>query len=408
VSDAAPLAGQSVAAIGSERQAVGAGARAREACEVTIVAHDVGSVGGMERQLAELALGLRRLGHPVTVIAWSCELPPEAGVVFHRVRGPRRPFLLAYPCFMLAGSVAVARHGRGVVQATGAIVLNRVDTVAIHCCHQVYRETPRRSSAIFGAYSALMGAIKRSAERWCVRANRSASFVCVSEGVAEEMRQHYPEAAERVLTIQNGVDTEAFAPARHRAEALALRGDLAIGESRLLAAFVARGWGHKGLGSLLEALALAPGWDLLVAGTGDEQHYRELAESLGVADRVHWLGVRRDIEVVYELADAFVMASSYETFSLVCFEAAASGLPVLSTPVSGVTELIVDGRNGFFITREPGSIATRLNELAADPLMRDRLGQAAREAALGFSWEQMVARHHELYERLAAQQPSVA
>ncbi len=44
-------------------------------CEVTIVAHDLGPVGGMERVLAELVLGLRRLGHPVTVIARTCELP---------------------------------------------------------------------------------------------------------------------------------------------------------------------------------------------------------------------------------------------------------------------------------------------------------------------------------------------
>ncbi len=59
---------------------------------------------------------------------------------------------------------------------------------------------------------------------------------------------------------------------------------------------------------------------------------------------MHWLGVVRDIQVVYELADAFVLPSSYETFSLVTFEAAASGLPILATPVNGVRELIATGR----------------------------------------------------------------
>ena len=52
---------------------------------VTIVAHDVGSVGGMERQLAELALGLRRLGREVSVVARTCELPAGSGVAFHPV-----------------------------------------------------------------------------------------------------------------------------------------------------------------------------------------------------------------------------------------------------------------------------------------------------------------------------------
>jgi UDP-glucose:(heptosyl)LPS alpha-1,3-glucosyltransferase len=323
-------------------------------------------------------------------------------VVFHRVRGPRRPFLLAYPWFMLAGSLAVARRRRGVVQATGAIVLNRVDSVAVHCCHAVYRETPRRATPLFRVYVGLMGLIKRAGERWCVRANRSASLVCVSRGVAQEMREHYPAAADRVLTIHNGVDTSMFVPDAYREQARALRAELGISEQRLVAAFVARAWGHKGLGSLIEALAQAPDWDLLVVGTGDEQHYRELARSRGVADSVHWLGIRRDIQVVYGLADAFVLPSSYETFSLVAFEAAASGLPVLATPVSGVRELVTDGRNGWLISRDPTTIATRLNQLA-DPQLRSRLGRAAREAALEFSWEEMVAKHDELFTRLLEQ-----
>ena len=322
-------------------------------CAVTIVAHDVGSVGGMERQLAELVSGLTRLGHDVTVIARTCELPEGTAVRFHRVRGPRRPFLLFYPWFMIAGSLAVWRSRRGVVQATGAIVVNRVDSVAIHCCHQVYRATPTRATTLFRLNVALGGRVKRVAERLCIRANKTATIVCVSEGVAEEMREHYPHAAERVMTIHNGVDTETFTPGAHTQAAHALRAELGIGEERLIAAFVAREWGHKGLRSAIEALALAPDWDLVVAGTGDRARYGELADTLGVGEAVHWLGLVREIQVVYAMADAFVLPSNYETFSLVTFEAAASALPVLATPVSGVRELIRDGENGFTIAAEP-------------------------------------------------------
>ncbi len=364
-------------------------------CEVTIVAHDVGSVGGMERQLAELVSGLRRLGHGVTVIARTCELPAEAGVRFHRVRGPSRPFLLAYPWFVLAGSLAVRRWRRGVVQATGAIVLNRVDAVAVHCCHQVYRAQPSRTGRLFRRYVGAVGLLARVAERLCYRANRPAVFVCVSEGVAVEIREHFPDAADRVLTIHNGVDTEAFAPGVREHEARSLRAELGIPPGRSVAAFV--GDGNKGLRWVIESLALAPGWDLLVAGRGHVRSYRELADSLGVSRAVHWLGVVRDIQVIYELADAFVLPSSYETFSLVTFEAAASGLPILATPVSGVRELLRDGENGFLITTDPATIAERLGRLAADPALRTRLGRAARESALAFTWEAMVAKHDELY-----------
>jgi glycosyltransferase involved in cell wall biosynthesis len=370
-------------------------------CEVTIVAHDLGSVGGMERQLAELVLGLERLGHRVTVIARKCVLPPDSRVVFHRVRGPGRPFLIAYPWFLLAGSIAVWRWRLGVVQATGAIVLNRVDAIAIHCCHQAYTAMPGRPTPLFRSYGKAVGVLKRVGERWCVRRSGGARLVCVSEGVAAEMREYFPAAANRVLSIHNGVDTEAFAPGVRLAEARALRESLGIAGERLVVAFVGGDWEHKGLGLAIEALAEAGDWELVVAGRGHEDSYRALANSIGVAERVHWLGVVEDVQVVYELADAFVLPSSYETFSLVTFEAAAGGLPILATDVNGVRELIEDSESGFLIERTPQDIAEHLTRLACDAQLRERLGDAARRSVLRFSWEQMVAAHEALFEQLA-------
>ncbi|HWX96127.1 MAG TPA: glycosyltransferase family 4 protein [Solirubrobacteraceae bacterium] len=370
--------------------------------DVTIVANDVGAVGGMERQLAELAVGLSRLGHNVTVIARTCELPEGAEVSFHRVWGPRRPFLIAYLWFLLAGSVVVWRRRRGIVQTAGAVVLNRVDTITVHCCHQVYGEAPSANNSLARGYARLARRLKQVAERLCFRINDRAALVCVSNGVAEEIREHYPNAEGRVMTIHNGVDLAAFARGARRHEALALRASLAISEGTLVLAFVGGNWEQKGLRSVIEALPRAPGWDLVVAGHGSTGRFQELARSLAVEARVHWLGVMRDIQVVYELADAFVLPSSYETFSLVTFEAAAYGLPILATAVSGVRELIEDGRTGFLITPDPAAIAERLLQLAADPALRTRLGRAARESSLGFGWDKMVASHHELYARLAA------
>ncbi|HEX4437395.1 MAG TPA: glycosyltransferase family 4 protein [Solirubrobacteraceae bacterium] len=370
--------------------------------EVTIVAHDIGSVrGGMERQLSELIVGLVALGHPVTVIARTCELPPGVQVDFHRVRGPGRPFLIAYPWFLLAGSLAVRRRRRGVVQATGAIVLNRVDSVAVHYCQQVGTATPSRDTLLFRAHIAMTGALKRIGERLSFRAGHARAFVCVSEGVAEEIREHYPQLADRVVTIYNGVDTDSFAPGLHEQSARALRRELAIEDGSLIAAFVGSEWERKGLAEVLRALAMAPGWVLMVAGAGDRDRYEELARTLGVGESVRWLGATGNVERVYALADAFVMASSYETFSLVTFEAAASGLPVVATAVNGVRELIVDGQNGFLVTADADVIAERLRRLAGDPQLRSRLGEAARQAALGFSRTRMIEEHEALFEWLA-------
>ncbi len=326
--------------------------------------------------------------------------PPGSGVAFHRVRGPGRPFLLAYPWFMVAGSLAVRRWRRGPVQATGAIVLNRVDVVAVHYCHQVGPANASRANPLFRAQVRAASVLKRAGERLGFARSHAAVFACVSEGVAEEVRSNYPELAERVRTIHNGVDVELFAPGAHADGAAALRAALDVEAGQLIAVFVGSEWDRKGLAPAIRALESARGWTLAVAGGGDRGRFEGLAADLGVAERVRWLGIRPDAEVVYGLADAFLLPSAYETFSLVTFEAAASGLPILATPVSGVRELIDDGRNGFLIGVDPDEIARRLNQLGADPGLRARLGEAARESALGYTWERMVAAHDELYTRL--------
>ncbi|MHB8532873.1 MAG: glycosyltransferase family 4 protein [Solirubrobacteraceae bacterium] len=368
--------------------------------EVTIVAHDIGPVGGMERQLVQLISGLRRHGHPITVIGRVCELPPGVEVDFRRVRGPGRPFLIAYPWFLLAGTLAVRRWRRGIVQATGAIVLNQLDTVAVHYCHQAGVATPSRAGPTGRAYIAAVTVLNKLSERLVYGIQRRARFVCVSDGVAEEIRTYFPAAAERVVTIQNGVDLDAFAPGSRAAEASELRQRLGVAPRRLAAAFVGSEWERKGLEPAIRALAQAPEWDLIVAGGGDRGHYEGLARGLGLAGRVHWLGVTKDVPLALAAADALLFPSAYEAFPLVALEAAAAGLPILATPVNGVRELIEDGRSGLLIDAHPASIAVRLGELAADPDLRRRLGAAARESVMRFTWERMVRRHHELFQSL--------
>lgn len=369
--------------------------------DLTIVAHDLGAVGGMERQLAELVLGLRRKGHRVTVIGRTCVLPPDAGVTFHRVRAPARPFVLAYPWFLIAGTLAVRRHRRGLVQATGAIVLNKVDVIAVHYCHQVGPANASRSTRLFRGHVRVAAVLKRLGERLCFAVGRPQALVCVSEGVAEEVRENYPALSERVTTIQNGVDTDAFRPGARRDDARARRDELGLGASGLLAGFVGSEWERKGLEPLIRALPGSDGWSLLVAGGGERERYAALADELGVGERVVWLGVSSDVALVYAMIDAFVLPTSYETFSLVTFEAAACALPILVTPVNGVRELIEDGRNGYLIDRDPGVIAARLRTLGGDPALRSELGQAARASALEFSSQRMVDRHESLYAQLA-------
>jgi glycosyltransferase involved in cell wall biosynthesis len=374
--------------------------------QVTIVANDVGNIGGMELVLAELVRGLAAAGDEVTVVARTADVP-GARFEFHRVRGPSRPFVIAYPWFLLAASVVLRRHRRGVVQATGAIVLNRVDFVAVHFCHRAFGRQPGAATASrdtlpFKAHARLARALARFGERLCMRPARIGGVIAVSPGVAAEVREMYPRLADRVTVITNGVDRKRFSPPSTD-QRLNARSRLGVPAAVPLALFVGGDWGRKGLAFAINALADASEWHLAVAGRGDEAAYRRLAVTGGVAERVYLLGVMSDAPMLYHAADAFVLPTSYETFSLVTYEAAASGLPLLATAVSGIEDLLVDGVTGFCITLDSAEIALRLRQLAATPELAGQMGAEARRATADYTWDATVAHHRALYQAVRRQ-----
>ena len=101
---------------------------------VTIVAHDVGGVEGMEHQLQALVTGLLDRGVSVEVVSRTLGLPGHPRLRWRRVRGPARPFPLAYPWFALVASSMLTWSRRGLLHTTGAIVLNRADVCTVHYC----------------------------------------------------------------------------------------------------------------------------------------------------------------------------------------------------------------------------------------------------------------------------------
>jgi glycosyltransferase involved in cell wall biosynthesis len=371
--------------------------------DVTIVAHDVGTIGGMERQLGALSQGLLGAGIRVTVIARQCGLAPHPLLTVHRVRTPSRPFPLAYPLFALFGSWTLHRHRSGVVQSTGAILMSAVDCVAVHFCHHAYLELGvgpvpgapgrlRRLSAVVSQRMALL------AERLCYRRTRVRSFIAVSPGVRDEMRRHFPDLADRVQTITHGVDGERFKP--DPAARRAIRARYGFAADDLVAVFVGGDWKRKRLGHAIDAIAQTERWKLLVVGGGHRTSYEQRAGDLAIDDRVCFAGVTDDVPAHLAAGDVFLLPTEYETFCLVAFEAAAVGLPVLVTRVSGPELLVEPGINGDFLDADVRRTA-RLLDGYADRERRQAHGEAARARACLFTWEQAIAAHISLYERLA-------
>ena len=370
--------------------------------KITFVAHDIGPTGGMESALSELITGLVATGAHITVIARTCDLG-DLDVVFHRVRGPRRPFVVSYPWFFLAAGVVVRRHRAGLVQTTGAIVPNRVAIVAMHFCHRGFAAKGNvlrssRRSPLFVAHARLAAAFARLGESFCLRPSRTSTVVAVSRGLADEVCCHYPRLAESVVVIPNGVDLRRFAPnadSRSRNRAC-----LGLDDGALTALFIGGDWERKGLRPAIEALANATQWRLLVVGKGDERRYAAIAQQSRVSARVRFLGHLGDVAPILQAGDVLILPTAYEADPLVAIEAAASGLPLLATPVNGIVDLIGEQVGGLFIERDAGSIAKCLRILAADPALLSRMGAEARAATRHRSWHAVVRRYQTLYATL--------
>src|ERR1700744_3115811 len=100
--------------------------------EVTIVAWDVGPVGGMEMQLPQLISGLLRRDYAVTVVSSRFDLPAHPKLRWVRVPGPVRPFTFAYPWFLVVATLLARLRGRGLVHSTGAMTLSRAALSTVH------------------------------------------------------------------------------------------------------------------------------------------------------------------------------------------------------------------------------------------------------------------------------------
>jgi glycosyltransferase involved in cell wall biosynthesis len=149
--------------------------------------------------------------------------------------------------------------------------------------------------------------------------------------------------------------------------------------------------------------------ELVIVGEGELRPSLEAEiarRNLGTA--VTLAGVRTDPEHLLREADVFVLSSSREGFPVVVLEAMASGLPVVSTRVGGVSEILQDGENGMLVPPgDPGALAAAIRRLMTDSTLRASLGRRARETvASRFSLDRAVERYGRLYETALARRRS--
>jgi phosphatidylinositol alpha 1,6-mannosyltransferase len=194
--------------------------------------------------------------------------------------------------------------------------------------------------------------------------------------------------------MRRGVDTELFSPTRrtHGAE---------TPEDRIVLGYVGRLSVEKNIALLvriareLKAMGVANTEFLIIGQGGDEALLRaQLPEA-------RFAGVLRGeaLAAAYANMDIFVFPSHTDTFGNVVLEALASGVPVIVTPNGGPKYIVCDGETGF--VAEDAGFSAAIAKLVGDPAQLKKMRCAARQYALGCSWDAVFGRVYEAYAGLA-------
>ncbi len=209
---------------------------------------------------------------------------------------------------------------------------------------------------------------------------------------------------ENVSVIYNGRDLEEFENAKAPAQ---LWTELGIPEEATVVGNVGRLITRKGHYDLLEAWPTVvdshPDAHLLLVGGGPEEPgLRETAHELDIADTVTLAGYRDDVPELLDLMDVFVFPSHYEGLPGALLEAMGAGLPIVTTPVDGNSELVVDGESGLYVEpKSPSELAERLQRLMSESAFAEKLGKQAQTRAIErFSTGKMVEEFQDLYVKV--------
>ena len=154
---------------------------------------------------------------------------------------------------------------------------------------------------------------------------------------------------------------------------------------------------------MIKAMPLIPNTTLLIAGSGSLQGYlEELAQELGVSDRVKILGLRKDVFNLFERADFCVFPSRFEPLGNVVLEAWATGTPLVSAASQGPSWLVSHEQNGLlFDIDDHQGCAREVNRLIADEhLQRHLVANGLQKFEQEHSMDVIIAKYKQLFERL--------
>lgn len=355
---------------------------------------------GAENQVVTLALSLKASGWRVCVISL---LPPEAHVQTLADEGIPVEHL---------GMTRGIPDLRAIFRLRKFLLAFHPDIVHSHMIHanlltRVARIVTRMPVLIGTAHSTFEGGRVRD---WLYRITDGLSDLITNVSQAGVQRYLKTGAARagRIRFMPNGLNTNAYAPNDQLRKKL--RADLQC-EDQFVWLSAGRLTPEKDFSTLLRAFAqLDPkspsgsGTQLWIAGQGDLLgELQAEANSLAIANRVQFLGLRQDMPALMNGMDGYVLSSRWEGMPMVLLEAATVSRPIVATRVGGVAEMIQEKETGWLVDAgNATALADAMRQvMSLSASERDQMGQRAREfASSHYAIEHVTARWIALYQEL--------
>ena len=355
--------------------------------------------GGAERVLADLATGLQSAG------GHNLVLLPAAGE--------------GWLARQLEGSGAVIEHFRLNGPFSPACARSLAAVLRRHAIDVAHSH--EFSLAVYGSWASWYAGVHhvitmhgsryyaaRLRRRLAMRAAVAGSgrLVAVSRQLADDLSRDLRVRRAAIEVVPNGVR-------RATADRPVLRGELGLqADDRLLVA-VGNLYPVKGHRHLIDAVALLaphhPSLHVAICGRGDlEPELAGQARALGIADRVHLMGLRSDIANVLASADIVVHPSLSEGLPLALLEAMFAARPIVASDVGEIGAVLAN-RGVLVPPGNAGAIACAVDRLLARPELARRLGERAeRRAVAEYDVSRMVARYADIYAGLVAARTTAA
>jgi len=230
-------------------------------------------------------------------------------------------------------------------------------------------------------------------------------IIAISEMHNRYLIEYENMPGQKIEVVYNGVDLSRF---DDPPDALFLKRELGIPDHSKLVGILARLAPMKTHDIFLQSAALVsndlPDIRFLIAGDGPERRKLEqLAQDLGIASKVHFLGWVEDVPQFLASLDVVALSSSYgETFPVAILEAMAAGKPVVATNVGSLKEMVVDGETGLLVApKQPEKLAQALLRVLTEPSLSTRMGEAGRRRVeQNFTVERMIKRTESLFTDL--------